>query len=85
MVTSANQPRSTFPERNSAGSPPRSMVTAELSSATTLAAAAPARPSWAASRSASRRWSPAAPAVIVTAGMSREISGPCSWVVYGTA
>ena len=45
----------------------------------------PARPSWAASRSARRRWSPAAPAVSVTAGMSREISGPCSWDVYGTA
>ena len=45
MVTSANQPRSTFPDRKRAGSPPRSMVTAEFSSATTLAVAAPARAS----------------------------------------
>ena len=30
MVSSASQPRSTFPERKSAGSPPRSMVTARV-------------------------------------------------------
>ena len=81
MVSSASQPRSTFPDRKSAGSPPCSMVTAESSSATMLAAAAPARPSCAASRSFNRRSSPAAPAVSVTAGISRVIIGPCSWVV----
>ena len=83
IVTCASQPRGTFPGRNSAGSPPRSMVTAASSSATTLTVGGPTRPAgWRRGRQA--EWSGRLrPAVIVTAGMPREISGPCSCVVYG--
>ena len=81
----ASQPRSTFPERKSPGSPPVSIVAAELSSETTFATVVPTRPSCAASRPRSGTASPAFPAVSVIAGMSREISGPCSWGVYGMA
>ena len=72
-----------LPREEEPGSPPVSIVAAGVELETMFATVVPTRPSCAASRPRSGTASPAFPAVSVIAGMSREISGPCSWGATG--